>query len=377
MKFIDEYRDFEIVQNISKKLMKYNDREISLMEVCGGHTMAIHRFGIPSLIPDNIKLISGPGCPVCVSGIRFIDKAIECTKMRDVIITTYGDLIRVPGSKSSLEKEKSKGADIRIVYSTLEAIEIAKLNKDKKVIFLGIGFETTAPGTAVAIQKAYNENISNFYLLSAHKIMPTVMEDLLNDEVKIDGFICPGHVSTITGSEIYNFIPDKYKIGCVVTGFEPTDLMQSIYMLARQINSKNQKVEIQYTRVVTSQGNIKAQAIMNEVFETQNDYWRGIGEIAKSGLKLNEKYRGFDAEQVFDLKVESVKENPNCICGDILRGFKKPNDCKLFMKVCSPENPIGACMVSSEGACHAFYKYGTTTNLIGNDKMIIENYDRK
>ena len=357
MKFIDEYRDFEIVQNIAKKLKKYNDREISLMEVCGGHTMAIRRFGIPSLIPDNIKLISGPGCPVCVSGIGFIDKAIECTKIKNVIITTYGDLIRVPGSKSSLEKEKTKGADIHIVYSTLEALEIAKLNKDKKVIFLGIGFETTAPGTAVAIQKAQSENISNFYLLSAHKIMPPVMEALLNDEVKIDGFICPGHVSTITGSEIYNFIPEKYKIGCVVTGFEPTDMMQSIYMLAKQINNKDQKVEIQYSRVVTEEGNIKAQNIMNEVFETQNDYWRGIGEIPKSGLKLKEKYKNFDAEQAFDLRVESVKENPNCICGDILRGLKNPNDCKLFMKVCSPENPIGACMVSSEGACHAYYKY--------------------
>jgi hydrogenase expression/formation protein HypD len=357
MKFVDEYRDFEIVQNISKKLKKLNGREISLMEVCGGHTMAIHRFGIPSLLPSNIKLISGPGCPVCVSGIGFIDKAIECSKIRNVIITTYGDLIRVPGSKSSLEKEKSKGADIRIVYSTLEALEIAKLNKDKKVIFLGIGFETTAPGTAVAIQIAYNENISNIYLLSAHKIMPPVMEALLNDEVKIDGFICPGHVSTITGSEIYNFIPDKYKIGCVVTGFEPTDLMQSIYMLAKQINSNDKKVEIQYKIAVKTPGNTKAQDKMNEVFETQNDHWRGIGEIANSGLKLKEKYRSFDAEQAFNLRVESVKENPNCICGDILRGFKNPNNCKLFMKVCSPENPIGACMVSSEGACHAYYKY--------------------
>jgi hydrogenase expression/formation protein HypD len=357
MKFIDEYRDFEIVQNISQKLKKYDDREIYLMEVCGGHTMAIHRFGIPSLIPDNIKLISGPGCPVCVSGIGFIDSAIECSKIEDVIITTYGDLIRIPGSKSSLEKEKSKGADIRIVYSSFEALEIAKLNKNKKVIFLGIGFETTAPGSAIAIQKAYNDNISNFYLLSAHKIMPPVMEALLSDKVKIDGFICPGHVSTITGSAIYDFIPDKYKIACVVTGFEPTDLMQSIYMLAKQINDEDQKVEIQYSRTVTTPGNIKAQDIMNEVFETCDDFWRGIGEIPNSGLKLKEKYRRFDAQQVFDLKTESVSENPNCICGDILRGFKNPNNCKLFATTCSPENPIGACMVSSEGACHAYFKY--------------------
>ncbi len=357
MKYINEYRDFEIVQELSKKLQEYNGLNISLMEVCGGHTMAIHRFGIPSLLPKGIKLISGPGCPVCVSSINFIDKAIALSKIDDVIITTYGDLIRVPGSQTSLEKEKSKGADIRIVYSSLEALKIAQSNPDKKVIFLGIGFETTAPTSAVAIQKAYNESISNFYLLSAHKIMPPVMEALLNDEVKIDGFICPGHVSAITGSNIYDFIPEKYKIACVVTGFEPTDLMQSIDMLARQIANKNQKVEIQYSRAVTKEGNTKAQTIMLEVFEAKNDFWRGIGEIPNSGLKLKEKYRDFDAELVFDIQIEPKSENPACICGDILRGLKTPKECKLFGKTCTPVNPIGACMVSSEGSCAAHYKY--------------------
>jgi hydrogenase expression/formation protein HypD len=357
MKFIDEYRDAEVVQRISVKLKAYDNLDISLMEVCGGHTMAIHRFGIPSLLPKGIKLISGPGCPVCVSSINFIDKAIAYSTIKNVIITTYGDLIRVPGSQSSLEKEKSKGADIRIVYSSLEALKIAQSNPDKKVVFLGIGFETTAPTSAVAIQKAYNESISNIYLLSAHKIMPPVMEALLNDEVKIDGFICPGHVSTITGSKIYDFIPKKYKIACVVAGFEPTDLMQSIDMLASQINNRNQKVEIQYSRAVTIVGNKKAQAIMNEVFEIRNDFWRGIGEIPDSGLKLREKYKDFDAEMVFDIHIESKGENPACICGDILRGIKTPRDCKLFGKSCSPLNPVGACMVSSEGSCAAFYKY--------------------
>lgn len=357
MKYVDEYRDSEIVHKISKKLRKYSDREIFLMEVCGGHTMAIHRFGIPSLLPDNIKLISGPGCPVCVSGMAFIDYAIELSKINNVIITTFGDLIRVPGSKSSLEKEKCKGADIRIVYSAIEALEIANLNKDQKVVFLGIGFETTAPGTAVIIQKAYKENISNLFLLSAHKIMPPVMEALLNEDVKIDGFICPGHVSVITGSGIYNFIPAKYKIACVITGFEPADMVQAIYMLAKQINEKDQKVEIQYSRAVNPQGNIKAQEIMNEVFEARNDSWRGIGEIPNSGLKLKGKYKSFDAELVFNIKINSVYEHPSCICGQILRGQKTPANCKLFGMVCSPDNPIGACMVSSEGACHAFYKY--------------------
>jgi len=357
MKYIDEYRNAEVVQKISERLKAYDKLDISLMEVCGGHTMAIHRFGIPSLLPKGIKLISGPGCPVCVSSIKFIDKAIACSAIENVIITTYGDLIRVPGSKSSLEKEKSKGADIRIVYSTLEALNIAKVNQDKKVIFLGIGFETTAPASAVAIQKAYNENILNFYLLSAHKIMPPVMEALLNDDVKIDGFICPGHVSTITGSKIYDFIPEKYKIACVIAGFEPTDLMQSIDMLASQIANDKQKVEIQYARAATKEGNIKAQAIMDEVFKTRNDLWRGIGEIPESGLKLREKYQEFNAENVFDIHIEAKSENPACICGDILRGLKTPKDCKLFGKTCSPVNPVGACMVSSEGSCAAYYKY--------------------
>ncbi len=357
MKFINEYRDSEIVKKLSKKLHRYNDLNISLMEVCGGHTMAIHRFGIPFLLPKGIKLISGPGCPVCVSSVNFIDKAIALSEIDDVIITTYGDLIRVPGSQSSLEKEKSKGADIRIVYSTLEALKIARSNQDKKIVFLGIGFETTAPASAVAVQNAYKENITNFYLLSAHKIMPPVMEALLNDDVKIDGFICPGHVSTITGSKIYDFIPEKYKIGCVVTGFEPIDMMQSIDMLANQIFNSSQKVEIQYSRAVKRDGNIKAQAIMNEVFGNRNDFWRGIGEIPDSGLKLKEKYKDFDAEFAFNIDVETKPENPACICGNILRGLKTPKDCSLFNKVCTPINPIGACMVSSEGSCAAYYKY--------------------
>lgn len=357
MKYIDEYRDAEIVQRISQKLFRDNHTQISLMEVCGGHTMAIHRFGIPSLLPGKIKLISGPGCPVCVSGIGFIDKAIEYAKRSDVIITTYGDLIRVPGSVSSLEKQKSMGADVRIVYSSFEALKIAQLNPDKKIVFLGIGFETTAPASAVAIIKADANKIPNFFLLSAHKVMPPVMKALLNEQVKIDGFICPGHVSTITGAKIYNFIPEEHKIGCVITGFEPTDIMQSILMLVNQINTKNQRVEIQYSRAVSYNGNEKAQSFMNEVFENQTDFWRGLGEIPLSGLKLNSKYRKFDAEKEIEIQVESREESSSCICGDILRGAKTPANCKLFGKMCTPENPVGACMVSSEGTCQAYYKY--------------------
>ncbi len=359
MKYIDEYRDIALVKKLSAKIRQFNKHEISLMEVCGGHTMAIHRFGITALLPENIKLISGPGCPVCVSSISFIDRAIAYSKLQDVIITTYGDLVRVPGSKSSLEKEKSMGADIRIVYSSLDALKVAKNNPNKKIIFLGIGFETTAPSSAVVIQKAYNENVQNFFLLSAHKIMPPVMEALLNDEVKIDGFICPGHVSTISGSKIYDFIAEKYKIGCVVAGFEPTDILQSIQMLTKQIESNEPKVDIQYSRAVTIQGNVKAQQLITEVFELKDDYWRGIGKIPKSGLKLKDKYKNFDAEYHFNLSIDYVGENPSCICGIILRGLKTPKDCKLFGKVCTPQNPVGACMVSNEGSCHAYYKYRT------------------
>ncbi|MFP4024255.1 MAG: hydrogenase formation protein HypD [Thiohalospira sp.] len=357
MKYIDEYRDIELVKKLSAKIKQFNHHEISLMEVCGGHTMAIQRFGIPSLLPENIKLISGPGCPVCVSSISFIDRSIAYSKLQDVIITTYGDLLRVPGSKSSLEKEKSMGADIRIVYSSLDALKIAINNPNKKIIFLGIGFETTAPSSAVVIQKANHENVQNFFLLSAHKIMPPVMETLLNSEVKINGFICPGHVSTITGSKIYDFIPENYKIGCVVAGFEPTDILQSIQMLTKQIESKEPKVEIQYSRAVTKKGNVKAQQLMTDVFELKDDFWRGIGEIPKSGLKLRDKYKKFDTEHFLNIDIDYGGENPACICGNVLRGLKTPKDCKLFGKVCTPQNPVGACMVSNEGSCHAYYKY--------------------
>ncbi|MEE4199027.1 MAG: hydrogenase formation protein HypD [Bacteroidales bacterium] len=357
MKYIDEYRDIELVKKLSAKIRQYTGHEISFMEVCGGHTMAIHRFGIPALLPGNIRLISGPGCPVCVSSISFIDRAIAYSKLKEVIITTYGDLLRVPGSKSSLEKEKSMGADIRVLYSSLDALKIARNNPNKKIVFLGIGFETTAPSSAIVIQKAYHENVQNFFFLSAHKIMPPVMEALLNGKVKIDGFICPGHVSTITGSEIYAFIPENYKIGCVVAGFEPTDILQSIYMLARQVESGNPGVEIQYSRAVTERGNALAQQFMADVFELKDDYWRGIGEVPASGLRLRDKYRGFDAEDYFNLDIEFGGENTDCICGNIMRGLRTPKECKLFGKVCTPLNPVGACMVSGEGSCHAYYKY--------------------
>lgn len=360
MKYIDEYRNKDLVMKLTDLINKSVRRDYTFMEVCGGHTAAIHRFGIPSLLPGNIKLISGPGCPVCVTGTDFIDKAIAYSKMEDVIITTFGDLIRVPGSASSLEKEKAAGADIRIVLSGLDALEIARINSEKKVIFLGIGFETTAPGTAVTIKLAEKDYIKNFFLLSAHKVMPPAMEAIIKEGVNLDGFICPGHVATITGSAVFNFIPEKFNLGCVITGFEPADILQSILMLIRQVNRNTPKVEIQYSRAVTVNGNSIAQRHLSEVFEPCNAQWRGFGVIPSSGLMLRKDFERFNVENNIPVRINFQEDNELCICGEILRGLKTPDDCPLFADICFPENPLGACMVSNEGSCNTYYKYRLT-----------------
>lgn len=357
MKYIDEYRNKDLIMSLAYQIGKSAVRNYTFMEVCGGHTDAIHRFGISSLLPGNVRLISGPGCPVCVTGTHFIDKAIAYSKMLNLIICTFGDLIRVPGSDSSLEKEKASGADIRIVYSGLEALEIARSNTGKKVIFLGIGFETTAPGSAVTIKLARKDNIGNFFLLCAHKIMPPAMESIIKDGVNLDGFICPGHVAAITGSHIFNFIPEKFNLSCVVSGFEPADILKSILMLIHQVNNGTPRVEIQYKRAVDFSGNTLAQQQLTEVFEACDEQWRGFGVIPGSGLKLRKSYDRFDAEKIFPIKIRQHAEDVLCICGDILRGLKTPADCSLFAKKCFPEKPAGACMVSNEGACNSWYKY--------------------
>lgn len=357
MKFVDEYRKKDLILSIAEKLKAISTKELVLMEVCGGHTMAIHRFGLHSLLPSNIRLISGPGCPVCVSGQHFIDTAMAYSKLPGVIITTYGDLIRVPGSYTSLEKERANGSDIRIVYSVLESLEIAKNNPDKKVVFLGIGFETTAPATAAAILQAKKENIPNFFVLSAHKVMPPVMKALVEEGVKIDGFIAPGHVSAITGTAIFDELASVCGLGVVVSGFEPVDMMQAILMLVIQIESGKQRVEVQYQRVVHPEGNKTAQRMMEEVFELRDDQWRGLGMIPKSGLKIREELKAFDAAIQFNVEVPASTEPKGCICGQILRGLKTPIDCPLFGKKCTPSNPVGACMVSGEGTCATYYKY--------------------
>jgi hydrogenase expression/formation protein HypD len=357
MKYIDEYRNKDLIRNLANLIKKSVRRDYTFMEVCGSHTAAIHRFGIQSLLPANIKLISGPGCPVCVTGTGFIDKAIAYSRMEDVIITTFGDLIRVPGSVSSLEKTRSAAANIRIVLSGLEALEVARLNPSRKIIFAGIGFETTAPGTAVTIKLAEKNGIKNFFLLSAHKVMPPAMDSVIKGGVKLDGFICPGHVATITGSDAFKFIPEKYDLCCVITGFEPTDILQSILMLVQQVNRNTPDVEIQYKRAVSRRGNAIAQKQMSQVFVPSDEQWRGFGVIPGSGLKLRKEYEKFDAEVIMPVDIKSGEEDTLCICGNIMRGLNTPEDCDLFAGICVPDNPVGACMVSNEGTCNTWYRY--------------------
>ena len=361
MWFIDEYRDKELVIKLAEEIGKSSTKPISLMEVCGGHTMSIQRFGLPSLLPKTISLLSGPGCPVCVSSRKYLDQAIAYSRLPNVIISTYGDLIRVPGSTSTLDREKAHGADIRIVYSIMDSLEIARKNPDKKIVFLGIGFETTAPASAAAVLYAYHQNISNFHLFSSHKVMPPAMAALVDEGVKIDGYIAPGHVSTITGISIYRDIAEKYHLGCVIAGFEPVDLMEAILMLVRQIETGDQKVEIQYRRAVRPEGNVRAREMLDDIFQLRDDWWRGLGILPASGLGVREKYAAFDAEKMLKVEVEPTCEDKGCICGEILKGLKNPKECKLFAKSCSPENPAGPCMVSNEGACHAFYRYNRYT----------------
>ncbi len=357
MKYIDEYRKKDLILAVSEKIKSISTKDIVLMEVCGGHTMAIQRFGLPALLPANIRLISGPGCPVCVSSQHFIDIAMAYSRVPGVIITTYGDLIRVPGSTTSLEKERANGSDVRIVYSVLEALGIAKNNPEKSIVFLGIGFETTAPLTAAAILEAKRLDIPNFFVLSAHKVMPPVMKALVVEGVKIDGFIAPGHVTAITGTAIYKQLASEYGLGVVVSGFEPVDMMQAVLMLVVQLENGNPQVEVQYDRVVQAGGNRKAQQVMDEVFELRDDRWRGLGIISKSGLQIRAEYSAFDAEKHFTVEVPESTEPKGCICGQILRGLKTPVDCGLFAKKCTPTDPVGACMVSGEGTCATYFKY--------------------
>ncbi len=333
-------------------------RSIALMEVCGTHTMAIAKSGIRQLLPPNIKLLSGPGCPVCVTSQGDIDAVMELVKQRDITLVTFGDMLRVPGTRSSLQAERSQGADIRIAYSPLDALRIARENPAKEVVFLGIGFETTAPLIALTIDQAQNEGLGNFSVFSLHKVVPPALELIFSDpEIKVDGLICPGHVGAVTGVEPYEMLASQYEKPCVITGFETLDILEGIYMLIQQIVNSEARAEIQYRRVVKPEGNPLALQIMSRIFAPVAARWRGLGIISASGLALREEYAGMDARLKFNIAEMEEVPIKGCACGEILTGKTSPWDCPLFGRACTPLQPVGPCMVSQEGSCAAYYRY--------------------
>ncbi|WP_412478671.1 hydrogenase formation protein HypD [Azonexus sp. IMCC34839] len=369
MKYIDEFRDGEVAQKIAAVIRAEADpaRRYHFMEFCGGHTHAISRYGVSDLLPDNVKMIHGPGCPVCVLPIGRVDQAIRLALEQGVTLCTYGDCLRVPASNGlSLMKAKARGGDIRMVYSSADAVALAQKHPDKQVVFFAIGFETTTPPTAVAIKQAAALGLKNFSVLCCHVLTPSAISSILESPevrqwgtVPLDGFIGPAHVSTIIGSRPYEFFAEEYRKPVVIAGFEPLDVMQAIRMLIRQVNEGRAEVENEFSRAVDREGNKKAQQLVAEVFEMRKNFeWRGLNVLPYSALRIRGTFAEFDAEKRFPLGYASVPDHKACECGAILRGVKRPQDCKIFGTVCTPENPVGSCMVSSEGACAAHYTYG-------------------
>ena len=369
MKYVDEFRRHDLAKTLAAAINQAvdPDREYNLMEFCGGHTHAIFRYGVQDLMPPNVRFVHGPGCPVCVLPIGRIDNAIQLAQEHDVILCTYGDMLRVPASGGrSLLKVKAQGADVRMVYSTQDALKIAREHPQREVVFFAIGFETTTPPTAVAIKQAQAEGLKNFSVFCNHVLTPAAIQNILEspevrgmDAVSIDGFYGPSHVSSIIGSQPYEFFAEEYQKPVVIAGFEPLDVMQSTLMLVRQLNEGRHVVENEYTRVVSRQGNRKAQTLVAEVMELRRSFeWRGLGMVPYSALQIKQTFAGFDAEKRFEVPRIQVSDVKGCECPRILRGVKKPTDCKLFGTVCTPENPMGSCMVSSEGACAAYWSYG-------------------
>ena len=358
LKYIEEYRDGTLSRAIIKKIQAVSKKKLRLMEVCGTHTTSIFRHGIRSVLPEGITLLSGPGCPVCVTAQKDIDAFVEFSRIDNVIVTTFGDLIKVPGSSSSLGKEKAAGADVRIVYSVFDAITIARENKEKEVVFCGVGFETTIPTIAGGILMGIQEKLDNFSIYSANKLTPPALAALMEtDGVKIDGFILPGHVSVITGTNAYRDTFEKYNIPSVISGFEPIDILNTILLLIQQNEVGKPALENAYPRAVSDQGNEKAKLIMNQIFKVCNATWRGIGDIPLSGMSLKKEYEKFDAAIKFGMDMPDMPEPKGCACGEILMGLKTPEQCGLYKKKCTPMTPVGPCMVSSEGSCAAFYRY--------------------
>jgi len=359
MKHLDEYRNSGLAKGLVGSIRRHRGRPFRFMEFCGGHTVAILKYGIRQLISPTVEMLSGPGCPVCVTANADLDKAIAMAHLPDVILTTFGDMMKVPGSRSSLQHARAEGADVRVVYSTLDAFEVARNNSDRPVIFLGIGFETTAPTIAASILQAEAQGMDNYFVFVLHKLTPPVTVALLAlGEVKFDGIIGPGHVSTIIGSRVWESLPRDHHMPCVISGFEPLDILQCIAMLVAQVERGQAKVEIAYRRSVRPEGNRTALALMERVFESCDANWRGMGIVPDSGLKLSTEYGRFDAERVFTVEPGPTEEPQGCACGEILRGIKSPPECPLFGGACTPVHPVGPCMVSAEGACAAHYRYG-------------------
>ena len=359
VKYMEEYRDPVISRDIVEKIKSISRNPVRLMEVCGTHTVAIFRSGIKPLLPPSVQLTSGPGCPVCVTPAGEIDRAIALSRRQDVILVTFGDLMRVPGSSSSLQLERAKGAAIRVVLSPLDAVHIAEENPDKIVCFFAVGFETTSPAIAAAVQEAHRKGLSNFYLLSSQRLIPPAIRALLSGgKVKIDRFILPGHVSVIIGKTPYFFVAQEFGLPGVITGFEPLDILEGIYLLLRQREEGRTSIEIQYSRAVKEEGNQHALDIMNTVFAPADARWRGLDTIPKSGLVLREEFADMDAAQAFDIPYADKADPPGCRCGEVLQGLCTPPECALFGTRCTPEDPVGPCMVSSEGSCAAYHTYG-------------------
>jgi hydrogenase expression/formation protein HypD len=361
MKYVDEFRNNKLVHKVAHKISSLvPGRNINIMEVCGTHTHNFYRFGLDRLIPRNIKFISGPGCPVCVSPQNYIDAAVELSRDRKNIIVTFGDMLRIPGSTSTLEKERARSGNVRVVYSPLDALATARANPNKFVVFLAVGFETTAPTIALSILAAKKEKLGNIAFLSSLKLIPPAMRYLLMDErIKLDGFICPGHVSVIIGTKSYEFIPKRHKVACCVAGFEPLDILEGIYSIVEQIIKNKPRVANQYKRLVTHSGNVKAQKIIRQIFSVSDSQWRGFNTIPESGLNIRKEFSRFDASRLIGKRClkEDLKFLKGCRCGDVLKGLILPQDCPLFFKRCRPDNPVGPCMVSSEGACNAYFKF--------------------
>ena len=358
MKYMSEYRDPELAKKYLEEIKKTVSQPWSIMEVCGGQTHSLVKNGIIDMLPKEVTMIHGPGCPVCVTPLNIIDKAIHLALNENVILCSFGDMLRVPGSGKNLLEAKAEGADVRILYSPLEAVKIAEDNPDKEVVFFAVGFETTAPANALSVIHAHRKELKNYSILASHVLVPPAIKAVIDDEEsKIDGFLAAGHVCTIMGNAEYHPLSAKYKVPIVVTGFEPLDVLQGILMVLRQLEESKSQVENQYARIVKEEGNPDAQKMIHTVFEIKNQIWRGIGEIPDSGYQVRPEYEAFVAIRKFSIRIEEAPENPDCISGQIMKGLKKPFECSQFGKKCKPTNPLGAPMVSSEGACAAYYHF--------------------